>query len=280
MRGMVIDSHHHFWAYSAREYGWISQEMATIRRDFLPPHLREVTRQAGVDGVISVQARQSLDETRWLLEMAGENDFILGVVGWVPLIAEDVRDHLAGFAANTKLRAVRHVVQDEPDDRYLLREDFNRGVRALREFDLRYDILIYERHLPQTIEFVDRHPGQVFILDHVAKPNIKSRQIEPWRTGIRELARRANVYCKVSGMVTEAHWHLWREEDLRPYWESALEAFGPARLMAGSDWPVCLVACGYEQWWEIIRGWTASLSKGERARVLGETAVEAYALEG
>jgi L-fuconolactonase len=177
-----------------------------------------------------------------------------------------------------KLVGVRHVVQDEADDQFILREDFNRGVSALREFDLRYDILIYERQLPQAIAFVDRHPEQVFVLDHVAKPRIGERAIEPWRGKIREMARRGNVYCKVSGMVTEADWGAWTGEELKVYFDVVLEAFGPGRLMFGSDWPVCLVASGYRRWVEVVEGWVSGLSTGEQARIFGGTAIEAYGL--
>jgi L-fuconolactonase len=181
-------------------------------------------------------------------------------------------------ADNPKLRGVRHVLQGESDDRYMLRDDFNRGVSALRSLDLVYDILVLERQLPQAIEFVDRHPRQVFVLDHIAKPRIREGALEPWRTRIRDLAKRPHVYCKVSGLVTEADLTAWTEAQLRLYLDVVLEAFGAARLMFGSDWPVCLTACDYKRWLELIKGWTRSLSAGERSRIFGETAAEAYRL--
>lgn len=275
---MTIDSHHHFWKYSAAEYGWIDEAMAALRRHFLPEHLESEIAAAGIDGVVSVQARQTVGETEWLLSLAERNDFIKGVVGWVPLVDAGVRDLIGKFAAHPKLRAVRHVVQDEPDDRFILREDFNRGVSLLKEFGLVYDILIFERHLPATIEFVDRHPGQVFVLDHIAKPRIRDNAIEPWRTKIRELARRPGVYCKVSGMVTEADWKTWTPEQLRPYFDAVLDAFGPGRLMFGTDWPVCLAASGYSRWVDVVRKFSAGLSADDQARVFGGTAIEAYRL--
>lgn len=275
---MKIDSHHHFWRYNPVEYGWIDDAMKAIRRDFLPEHLRTEIASAGIDGVISVQARQSLDETRWLLALAESNDFIKGVVGWVPLVDGNVREHLDDFSTNKKLRAVRHVLQGESDERYVLREDFNRGVSALREFGLVYDILIFERQLPQTIEFVDRHPGQAFVLDHVAKPRIKTNELEPWRTHIRELALRPNVFCKVSGMVTEADYTQWTPTQLQPYFDVVLEAFGPRRLMFGSDWPVCLVACGYARWRDTVESWSAHLSADDREQIFGGTAARAYGI--
>ena len=274
----VIDSHHHFWRYNPQDYGWINDAMRVIRRDFLPMDLEKEIHAAGVDGVVSVQARQSLVETRWLLELAAQNTFIRGVVGWAPLIAPDSAKIIGELAANLKLRSLRHVLQGEPDERYMLRDDFNRGIAALRDHHLAYDILIFERHLPQTIEFVDRHPQQVFVLDHVAKPRIKENQLEPWRKNILELAKRPNVYCKISGLVTEADYTQWTEAQLQPYFDTVLEAFAPKRLMLGSDWPVCLLACAYPRWVNLVRSWIKQLSAPEQKRILGETAVEAYRL--
>ena len=275
---MIVDSHHHFWRYDPVEYEWISDSMRTLRRDFLPADLRREIAAAGVDGVISVQARQTLPETRALLAHARENDFIRGVVGWVPLVDPDVRGTLEELAQDPHLRACRHVLQDEPDDEYMLRRDFNDGVRAVTEAGLVYDILIFERHLPQTLEFVDRHPNQVFVLDHIGKPRIRDGSFGAWRAAIRNLARRTNLYCKISGMVTEADWGRWREAELAPYMDAVLDAFGPRRLMYGSDWPVCLVGVGYARWFELVAGFAARLSVDERDRVLGGTAIEAYRL--
>ncbi len=251
--------------------------MKVIRRDFLPEHLRQEIAIADVDGAVSVQARQTIEETRWLLELAGQNDFIKGVVGWVELVSPNIHRDLEHFAANKKLKAVRHVAQAEPDD-FILRADFNRGIALLNKFGLRYDILIFERHLPQTIQFVNRHPNQIFILDHIAKPKIKTNEFSPWRENLLELAKRKNVFCKISGMVTEADFKTWTESQLRAYFDTVLEAFGPQRLMFGSDWPVCLVACGYARWYSLVAGWIQKLSPDERTRILGGTAVEAYDL--
>ena len=274
----VVDSHHHFWTYNTDEYGWIDESMSVIRRDFFPEHLKQEIDRAGVDGVVSVQARQKLAETDWLLDLAGRNDFIRGVVGWVPLIDGKVQEVLERLASHGKLKSVRHVLHDEPDDRYMLRDDFNAGIGRLHRLGLVYDILIFERHLPQTIEFVDRHPNQVFVVDHIAKPRIRDGVMSPWRENITELARRQNVYCKLSGVVTEADWQRWTEAGLRPYLETVLEAFGPKRLMFGSDWPVCLVACEYAKWLEIVSQVVEELSPEEQAQVMGGTAVAAYNL--
>ena len=274
----TIDSHHHFGSYDPVYCGWIDGSMKLIRRDFRPEHLRIEIAAAGVDGVVSVQAQQSLEETRRLLDIAKQYEFIQGVVGWVELISPRVAGELERLAANPKLKSVRHVVQGESDDNFILRADFNRGIRELRQFNLVYDILIFERHLPQTIKFVDAHPNQVFVLDHIAKPRIKDFVHEPWRTNLRELAKRPNVFCKVSGMVTEADFVAWTEGQLLAYFDVVLEAFGPARLMFGSDWPVCLAACSYKLWHELVSGWLVELMPAEQARILGGTAIEAYKL--
>jgi L-fuconolactonase len=274
----LLDSHHHFWRYDPAEYGWINDSMAGLRRDFLPADLKPEIDAVGIEGVVSVQARQSLDETRWLLGLADQHDFIRGVVGWVPLISPSVASDLEPFAANPKLKAVRHVLQDEPDPDFMLRTDFNEGIWAIERFGLAYDILVYERQLPQTIRFVDRHPRQIFVLDHIAKPRIRDNLMAPWQENIRELARRENVYCKLSGVVTEADWQGWTIGQLHPYLETAIEAFGPRRLMFGSDWPVCLLACKYANWHRLVRDFTRLLSPDEQRRIFGETAIEAYKL--
>lgn len=276
---MKIDSHHHFWKYSKKEYGWMDERMARIRRDFLPADLEREIARAGIDGVVSVQARQTVEETRFLLAHAERSGFIAGVVGWVPLIDARVRDAMAEFAGRKKLKGYRHVLHDEQDDRYMLREDFNMGIAAVTEANLIYDILIFEKHLPQTIQFVDRHPRQVFVVDHIAKPRIRDGYLSPWQSLLVELARRENVYCKISGLATEADWRNWTEAELKPYLDTVVEAFGPKRLMFGSDWPVCLLAVDYVRWSRIVSEYVAALTAVEQARILGGTAIEAYKLE-
>ncbi len=275
---MRIDAHHHYWRFDPAEYGWIDDSMAVLRRDFLPKNLEHEIAAAGIDGVVSVQARQSLAETRWLCELAAENSFVKGVVGWVPLADPAVKEHLESLGDCRALKAVRHVVQDEPDDRFLLGDNFNRGIDALEDFRLAYDILIFERQLPPAIEFVDRHPHQMFILDHLAKPRVRDNQLEPWAANIRQLAERENIYCKFSGLMTEADWDNWSERQLKPYWDVILEAFGPRRLMFGSDWPVCLLAASYRSWYELCRRFASTLSETDQARLFGGTAIEAYQL--
>jgi L-fuconolactonase len=274
----IIDSHHHLWRYSEEDYGWIGPEMAVLQRDFLPVELEREMGGAGVAGSVAVQARQSVEETRWLLECAEKSAAIRGVVGWLPIAALNFTEILAEFRRFKALKGLRHVIQDEPYDDFILGERFNAGVAALKGTGLVYDILIHERHLPQAAEFVARHPDQVFVLDHLAKPEIRAGELEPWKRNLATLASHKNVYCKVSGMVTEANWTRWSLDDLRPYLDAALEAFGPERLMAGSDWPVCLVSSGYERWWETLREWAECLDEAGRDAFFGETAKRVYRL--
>jgi L-fuconolactonase len=273
----VIDAHHHLWLYSANEYDWINDDMAALRRDFLPADLLVELAQAGVDGAVTVQARQILEETRWLLELARGCEAIRGVVGWAPIAAPNFETVMDAFAADPKLVGLRHVVQAEPEG-FLDGGDFNRGIRVMQKIGLVYDLLILESQLEETIRFVDRHPQQMFVLDHIAKPRIAVQEIEPWRTRIRELSKRSNVCCKLSGMVTEDEWSRWSIESLRPYLDTAVEAFGADRLMAGSDWPVCLVATSYDRWWKVLRDYFADFSEDERAEIFGATATRIYNL--
>ena len=272
-----IDSHHHLWRYSAEEYGWIDDSMSVLRRDFLLEDLQTVLSGTDVAGTIAVQARQTVEETRWLLDLAAPGSPILGVCGWLPLAADDFPAQLARFAGNLALKALRHVVQAEPAG-FLDGDAFNCGIRALRDTELVYEILIYANQLEEAIRFVDRHPEQPFVLDHIAKPDIRSGEIAKWSAGIRELARRPNVDCKLSGMVTEADFTHWTVEQLTPYFDVALDAFSPGRLLAGTDWPVLTVGCTYAKWWKIIESWIAPLSPAEQALVLGKNAERVYRL--
>lgn len=275
---VTIDAHHHLWRYSPAEYGWIDETMETIRRDFLPPDLLSALASAGVDGTVAVQARQTLDETAWLLDLAEATPAIRGVVGWAPIAGHDFPGVMEKFDGRNKLKGLRHIIQAEPDENYILREDFNSGIRAMLGSGLVYDILIYERHLPQTIDFVDEHPNQPFVLDHIAKPAIAGGNVHPWATRICKLGERENVWCKLSGLVTEADWKTWTPETLKPYLDVVVEAFGPTRLMAGSDWPVCLVASEYAQWWGVLRDYFAAFTEAERAAIFGANATYVYDL--
>jgi len=275
----LIDAHQHFWNYDPVEYGWIDDSMASLRHNFLPADLHADSSGSGVTGTVAVQARQTLTETQWLLALAAENSFIRGVVGWAPIGTSLFPQLLEKLVDNPKLVGLRHVVQAEADG-FLAAAAFNHGIWALGTTRLVYDILIFERQLSQAIEFVDRHPNQIFVLDHIAKPRIAESRLEPWGANIMELARRENVYCKLSGMVTEADWHSWTSASLRPYVHVVLEAFSPRRLMVGSDWPVCTVACSYGRWFEALDQLLAELSSEERERIFTGTAIEAYRLEG
>jgi len=252
--------------------------MAPIARDFLPQDLQQVLTASEIQGSVAVQAKQSLAETESLLNFAQEFPVIRGVVGWAPIASPELPQILERFHPFQKLKGFRHVVQDEPDDAFLLRPDFNAGIALFKQHGLVYDILVFERQLPAAISFVDRHPSQVFVLDHIAKPRIRERVLEPWRTNIRELARRENVYCKLSGMVTEAHWTQWTLPDLLPYFEVVLDAFGPKRLMAGSDWPVCLLAATHEKWFSTLHEFISPLSVAEHDMILGGVATHVYSL--
>ena len=277
--GQRIDAHHHLWRYTKEEYGWIGRGMEAIARDFLPADLQTELATGGVDGSIVVQARQTLEETNWLLDLATKMSAIRGVIGWAPIASAEFPGVLERLKAKRKLTGLRHIIQAEPDDEFILRDDFNEGIKALAGSGLVYDILIYERHLPATIKFVDRHPNQVFVLDHLAKPRIKERALEPWKSNLFELAKRDNVSCKLSGMVTEADWKNCSTNDLRPYADAALEAFGPARLMFGSDWPVCLLASNYKKWFETTQDLLAELSASEKELVFGGVAARIYSLD-
>lgn len=253
--------------------------MSSIRRDFLPLDLRTELREAGFNGSVSVQARETVDETRWLLELAKKYpDIIRGVVGWVPLSSPRVHSDLSELAENSALKGVRHLVQGEPDDSFILGRDFNRGVSQLLDFRLAYDILIFERHLSYASVFVDRHPKQIFVLDHIAKPKIAKGELQPWADHLQEIAKRPNVVCKLSGIVTEANYKKWRKEDLAPYMDVVLKSFGPDRIMFGSDWPVCLVATTYAGWADIVKEQIHALSKPEQDAILGGTAQRVYRL--
>jgi len=274
-----IDTHQHFWKFDAAEYGWIAPDQQVLRRDFLPADLEKEMAAAGIGGSVSIQARSSLEETRWLLELAGQHAFILGVAGWVSLIDPNVKAALEKFASNKKLRSIRHVLQDETDERYMLRDDFNRGIRELKHFGLAFDVLIFERHLPQTIQFVDKHPGQVFIVNHLAKPRVRYQALSPWRENMRELARRPNIYCKISGLATEADHAKWTEAQLEPYIDSVLSIFGSNRTMFGSDWPVSQLAIRYRRWVAIVEKGVSKLSQTEQKQFWAGTAREAYGLK-
>lgn len=273
-----IDAHHHLWRYRPADFPWIGENMGVLKCDFLPADLAPELAGAGIHGTVAVQACQTLDETEWLLSVAKDSKFIKGVVGWAPIAGPTFPECLERSRTHASLKGLRHIIQDEPDPRFMQREDFNRGVSALADTGLVYDLLVFEKQLPSALEFVDRHPRQIFVLDHIGKPRIRDALMEPWRGHIFEMARRKNVYCKLSGVVTEAHWSNWPFDELRPYLDAVFEAFGPSRLMAGSDWPVCLLATGYGAWFETLNKFTGALSESERELIFGSVAADVYHL--
>ncbi len=275
----ILDSHQHFWKYSLSEYGWIDDSMQVLKRDFLPQDLAAVYAENNVHGCIAVQARQTLEETQWLLELAEKNPFILGVVGWVDLVSENVDEQLESFAESKSAVGVRHVLQDEPDDRFMLQDDFLRGISLIEKYGLVYDILVFPRHLPFACELVKQFPEQQFVLDHIAKPLIKDGILEPWAENIQKLAQYSNVSCKVSGMVTEADWHNWTVQDFEPYMDVVFKAFGPDRILFGSDWPVCTVAGKYKDILNIIKSYCNPLNVSEQIKVFAGNAERIYRIK-
>jgi L-fuconolactonase len=275
---MVIDSHQHFWRYDPIRDGWITDEMASIRRDFMPEHLLPELRANQVDGCVAVQVDQSERETMFLLDLARQHSFIRGVVGWIDLRSPSLTKRLEFFSQFPKLRGFRHIAQAE-NDRFLLGKDFLLGVRQLQPFGFTYDILIYARQLPAAMEFASTLPGQRFVLNHIAKPGIKSGELSTWERSIRELGALPNVYCKLSGLITEADWRRWRPADLRPYLDVVFDCFGAERLMFGSDWPVCLLAGSYRQVRQIIERYTESLTLADKDKIFALNACRFYGLE-
>lgn len=253
-------------------------EHEAIRRDFLPPDLAPLLDAIGFDGSVAVQARQMVEETDWLLELADAHPRILGVVGWLDLRSSEIAAQIERYSQRSKLVGVRHVVHDEEDDEFVLRPDFLRGAALLEPAGLTYDLLLFPRHLRPSISFVDRLPNQRFVIDHIAKPPIARTEFEPWATDLREIARRDHVWCKLSGMVTEADHAHWTPSEMTPYLDIVLEAFGPDRLMIGSDWPVCTLAGEYEPVMRIVTDYVARLTEAEQSAILGENCARFYGI--
>jgi L-fuconolactonase len=275
---MRIDAHQHFWKYNQVEYSWISDSLKSLRKDFLPDDFLKHLKQVNFDGSIAVQARQSIEETRWLLELASKYDFIRGVVGWIDLCSGEAESQISEFASDKKLVAVRHVLQDEPDDKFMLRDSFLRGIRLLKKFDLVYELLLFPGHLHNAVQLVKKFPDQQFVLDHIGKPLIKDKILSPWKEGIHQLAMQPNVFCKLSGMVTEASWKGWSRSDFVPYLDVIFDSFGPSRLMIGSDWPVCTLASDYKETIQIIIDYIALNSETDRELIMGGNAEKIYNL--
>ena len=275
---MRIDAHQHFWKYNEVRDSWITEDMAVIQKNFLPEDFKPLLPINNIDGSVVVQSDQSKEENIFQLANGLQHDFIKGVVGWVDLEADDVSDHLAHYQEFKKMKGFRHVLQGEKQRDYMLRPDFKRGIGKLKEFGYTYDILIYTDQLKYTIDFVKAFPEQPFVLDHMAKPQIKDGQINDWKNEIEALASFENVDCKVSGMVTEADWKNWTKDDFTPYLDVVANSFGPERLLYGSDWPVCLVAASYQQVNELVKDYFSSFSKDEQELIFGMNAVRFYNL--
>ncbi|MDW8849459.1 amidohydrolase family protein [Flavobacterium sp. MMLR14_040] len=272
-----IDAHQHFWKFDPVRDSWIDESMQKIQSDFLPEDLLPLLQENQFSGCVAVQASQSEDETNFLVNLAAKNDFIKGVVGWVDLRGVTIEERLNHFSSNKIIKGFRHVVQGEPDD-FMLRKDFQNGISALKQFNFTYDILIFHRQLPAAIELVNQFPDQPFVIDHIAKPDIKSGDILSWKKGIQEISKAENVFCKISGMVTEADWKNWKTDDLKPYLDVIFENFSADKLMFGSDWPVLNVASNYAQVVKTLEDYMAQLPVENQNKIWYENAISFYKL--
>lgn len=273
---MRIDAHQHFWIFDPVRDSWITDDMAVIRRDFLPADLQPILQQNHIDGCIAVQADQSEIQNSFLLELASENDFIKGVVGWVDLRAKNIEERLDYYSQFENMKGFRHVLQGEEDRALMLKPEFMNGIGKLKKHGFTYDILIFPDQLQYVPEFVNAFPDQKFVIDHIAKPDIKNHKVADWAREMRTIAELDNVWCKVSGMVTEADWKNWKVDDFEPYLDVVFEAFGVEKVMFGSDWPVCQVAAPYKAMANIVTQYTSTLSLSEQSVFWGENAVNFY----
>lgn len=274
-----IDAHQHFWNYNPETHKWIDDSMRVLKRNFSPKDLQEELHAAQFDGCVSVQASQTEDETQFLLDYAKDYSFIRGVVGWLDLRDPNIEERLDIYCKFEKLKGLRHVIQDEPDDNFMLKDDFLRGISLLSKYNFTYDLLIFPRHLEVAVKLVHMFPRQRFVLDHIAKPDIKNGVISPWQEGIEKLASHTNVYCKLSGMVTEASWRDWKCEDFIPYLDVVFNAFGEDRLMIGSDWPVCTLAGNYTKVMSIVEKYLETRGEETGQKILGKNAIHFYRLD-
>jgi len=276
---MKIDSHQHFWRYNPARDVWITDAMSVLKRDFLPGELAAECKANGIAATVAVQTDQSEEETLFLLELAKDSPQIVGVVGWVDLASARIDERLQFFSQHKRICGFRHIAQAEPDDHFLMQTNFVRGISRLREFGFTYDILIYPKQLPAAIELVSKLPDQRFVVDHIAKPEIKTKYSEFWKKHIRNIAENPNVYCKLSGLVTEADWKNWKPEDFTPYLDVVLDAFGPDRLMFGSDWPVCLLAANFGQVKQIVEDYVRGFTVEQKENIFGGNAIRFYGLK-
>ncbi len=274
---MTIDAHQHFWSYDPHRHSWITDDMGVIRKDFTPADLEPILKTNKIEGCVTVQVDQTEKETEFQLKLARENSFIKGIVGWTDFRSPSVQARLEYYYQFPEVKGFRHIVQAEEPD-FLLNAAFCRGIGELEQYNFTYDILVYPAHLPAALEFVRKFPNQKFVLDHLAKPPIRTGEVEPWKSLIAEIGKHDNVYCKLSGMVTEADFKNWKLSDFQPYLDVIMNSFGPKRIMFGSDWPVCLVAASYEQQLDIVKKFIDPLSPSEKKGIMGENAVRFYHL--
>lgn len=274
----IIDAHQHFWKFDPVRDSWINADMKIIQKDFLPDDLDYLFNELGIDGSVVIQSDQSETETKFQLKNADQYEFIKGVVGWIDLQADDIEEKLAYYQQFKKLKGFRHVLQGETRRGMMLQPAFQRGIGLLEKFGFTYDLLILPDQLKYAKQLAANFQGQYFVLDHIAKPGIKNKEINEWRKGIIALALHQNVYCKISGMVTEADWKRWTKDDFQPYLDVVVNAFGTKRIMFGSDWPVCLVAASYQKMKEIVDDYFSSFSQGEKNNFFGQTAIKFYNL--
>ena len=275
---LKIDAHQHFWKYDPVRDSWFTDEMPVIRRDFFPEHLHPILQENNFDGCVAVQADQSEADTDFLLDLAGKNNFIKGVVGWVDLQSKKLEERLEHYKQFNKLKGFRHVLQGEKDRSFMLQPEFTRGIKALQQFNFTYDILIFPDQLQYTKKFAAMFPQQKFVIDHLAKPTVKEKKIDEWKKDIEAIAEYQNVCCKISGLVTEADWKNWNKDDLTPYIDVVVNAFGTDRIMFGSDWPVCLLAASYGKMLDIVKDYFSSFSKEDREKFFGGNAINFYNL--
>ncbi len=274
---MIIDSHQHFWKYQPVKDAWITDDMKRIQQDFLPEHLAPIFNSLNVEGCVAVQADQSEDETEFLLALAQKHTWIKGVVGWVDLQHPNVGERLSYFAKNRCFKGVRHILQAEKED-FVLHPKFQFGIAQLGALNLAYDILVYPTQLKNAGILVSKFPENKFVLDHMAKPYIKSGEIDQWKKDIKLMAQNPNVYCKLSGFVTEANFSTWNYEDFKPYFDVIFEAFGIYRVLFGSDWPVCLLAAEYHEVLSTVKRYINELNLDEKQAILGGNASRFYDL--
>ena len=274
---MKIDAHQHYWQFNPQRDSWIDETMAVLQRDFLPPHIHGEMKQRDFTGSAAVQAAENDEETQWLLSLAAQYNWIQKVIGWVDLAADNIDATLEGYASEKRLAGFRQILQSRPPE-YLADSGFRRGIAALRKFEYTYDVLIFPQHMPETIRLVRDFPEQLFVIDHLAKPAIRNGEIAVWEDNLRQIARCENVYCKISGLVTEADWRAWKPSQLLPYIEVALEAFGANRLMFGSDWPVATLAASFSQVVDVIQSSLEHLSSSEQQMIMGGTASQFYGI--